>query len=151
MKAVLDATVFFSEICIPADLYTTPLIVQELSDFKSRCRFELLQTQGLTVTGPGRESVERVVQASVRSGDAGVLSQADIEVLALASELGAVIYTDDFAIQNVAFELGVGSRPVHQRSAVKRRWKYRCSGCGRDFSAPGECRGCGAGIKRKLK
>jgi UPF0271 protein len=151
MKAVLDATVFFSEINIPADLYTTPLIVQELTDFKSRCRFELFQTQGLTVTGPGRESVDRVVQASVRSGDSGVLSPADIEVLALALELGALLYTDDFAIQNVAFELGIESRPVHQRSAAKRRWKYRCSGCGRYYSAPGECQVCGAVIKRKLK
>ena len=128
MKAVLDATVFFSEICITADLYTTPLVVQELSDFRSRCRFELMQTQGLNVREPARESVGRVVQASVRSGDAGVLSPADIEVLALAAELGASVYTDDFAIQNVAFELGIESRPVHQRSAVKRRWKYRCSG-----------------------
>ena len=71
--------------------------------------------------------------------------------LALAMDLEAVLYTDDFAIQNVAIALGVRTHPINQRKARRVFWKYRCSGCGKYFDHDGECPVCGAAIKRKLK
>jgi UPF0271 protein len=83
--------------------------------------------------------------------DSGVISDTDRELLALALDLEAVLYTDDFAIQNVATALGVQTHPITQRKAKRVFWKYRCSGCGKYYDHDGECPVCGAAIKRKLK
>jgi UPF0271 protein len=151
MKSVLDASVFFTDLPLEGELYTTPLVISELKDLRSKGRLESLLTQGLVVTEPGRESRRRVEDAAEQSGDRIVLSRADIDLLALALELGAVILTDDFAIQNTAPILGVETLSLMQRKAVRRTWRFRCTGCGRYYSQPGYCMVCGAIIKRKLK
>ena len=151
MRAVLDAGVFFSDLCPEGELFTTPTVCDELKDLRSKGNFEKLSAAGLRVASPGEESTRRVAEAAVATRDAGVISPTDRDLLALALELGAVLYTDDFAVQNIAIRLGVGIRPIAQRKARLVRWKYRCSGCGRYYSHDGECPVCGAAIKRKLK
>ncbi|MFA5330982.1 MAG: nucleotide-binding protein [Methanoregula sp.] len=151
MKCVLDSTFFFAECPASGELYTTPSVVCELVDLRSKCRYEILLSSGLSVQSPDEKSLGLVREAAVKSGDAPVLSQTDREVLALSQMLGATIYTDDFAIQNVAAGLGISVNPVQQRAAKKISWKYRCSGCGRYFKNDGECPVCGSIIKRKLK
>lgn len=151
MKAVLDASVFFSELSLQGELFTTPSVCDELLDIRAKGNFEKLSACGLTVRSPGRESRQEVDRAAEKSRDAGVISETDRDLLALARELGAPLYTDDFAIQNVAAVLGVETRPILQRKARQVRWKYRCAGCGRYYSHDGECPVCGAAIKRKLK
>ena len=88
-----------------------------------------------------------------RGDNAGfrVISDTDRELLALALDLEAILFTDDFAIQNVAIALGVRSHPITQRKAKRVFWKYRCTGCGKYYDHDGECPVCGAAIKRKLK
>ena len=151
MKCVLDSTVFFTDYPVSGECYTTPSVVEELLDLKSKCRYDLLVAAGLhcpesfgagTRTGKGGRQKIR---------DLPVISGTDCDVLALAGELGAAIFTDDFAIQNVAAGIGIAVQPLQQRAAKKIRWKYRCSGCGRYFKAEGECPVCGSNIKRKLK
>jgi endoribonuclease Nob1 len=150
-KAVLDASVFFSEFHPEGELYTTPSVCDELRDIRSKGNYEKLCAAGLTVQSPGNESLGRVTEAATASRDAGVISATDRDLLALALELGAVLCTDDFAIQNVAFRLGVTTRPIAQKKAKAIRWRYRCAGCGRYYDHDGECPVCGAAIKRKLK
>jgi len=151
MKAVLDASVFFSEIPLEGELYTTPSVCDELLDIRAKGNFEKFCAGGLMVRSPGPESRERVKNAAKISRDAGVISDTDEDLLALALELDAILYTDDFAIQNVAGVLKLGTHPILQRKARQVRWKYRCSGCGRYYGHDGECLVCGAAIKRKLK
>ena len=151
MTLVLDASVFFSEMPVEEGAYTTPSVVGDLADLHAKCRFEALAAAGLSVREPREEDVARVEAAAVRTGDAGVLSATDRDILALALELSAVLVTDDFAVQNVAHRLGVETRSIRQRPARAIRWRYRCSGCGRYWREPGECRVCGAPIKRKFK
>jgi len=151
MTLVLDASVFFSEMPVEEGAYTTPSVVGELGDLHAKCRFEALAAAGLSVREPREEDLARVEAAAVRTGDAGVLSATDRDILALALELSAVLVTDDFAVQNVAHRLGVETRSIRQRPARAIRWRYRCSGCGRYWREPGECRVCGAPIKRKFK
>ena len=151
MMLVLDASVFFSDIPIDGPACTTPSVVGELADLHARCRFEALAATGLSVREPREEDLARVEAAAVRTGDAGVLSATDRDILALALELPAILVTDDFAVQNVAHHLGVETRSIRQRPARTIRWRYRCSGCGRYWREPGECRVCGAPIRRKLK
>ncbi|WP_292394662.1 NOB1 family endonuclease [Methanoculleus sp. UBA303] len=151
MTLVLDASVFFSEMPVEGPAWTTPSVVGELGDLHAKCRFEALSATVLAVREPREEDQVRVEAAAVRTGDAGVLSATDRDILALALELSAVLVTDDFAVQNVAHRLGIETQSIQQRPARAIRWRYRCSGCGRYWREPGECRVCGAPIKRKLK
>ena len=151
MTLVLDASVFFSEVPVVGRAWTTPSVVEELGDLHAKCRFEALSATGLLVREPRKEDLSRVEEAAARTGDAGVLSATDREILALALELSAVLVTDDFAVQNVAHRLGIETRSIRQRPARAIRWRCRCSGCGRYWREPGDCPVCGAPIKRKLK
>jgi UPF0271 protein len=89
--------------------------------------------------------------AATASGDAGVLSEADIDLLALARDLSAVIVTDDFAVQNVAIRMGIETQQIQQRRARRVRWRFRCTGCGRYYRESGDCPICGAPMKRTMK
>lgn len=151
MKAVLDASVFFSEFHPEGELFTTPSVCDELRDIRSKGNFEKLSAGGLRVVSPGPESIERVTAAAKTSRDTGVISATDTDLLAVTLELKAVLYTDDFAIQNVATVLGVETHPIAQKKARRVHWKYRCAGCGRYYDHDGECPVCGAMVKRKLK
>jgi UPF0271 protein len=151
MKCVLDSTVFFTDYPVNGECYTTPSAVEELVDLKSKCRYGQLTDAGLTVRSPSAQELARVKETARISGDLPVISGTDCDLLALAGELGATIFTDDFAIQNVAATMGISVQPLRQRAAKKRVWKYRCTGCGRYFKTDGECPVCGSNIKRKLK
>ncbi|TAJ45774.1 NOB1 family endonuclease [Methanofollis fontis] len=148
MKAVLDATAFFVERPLKGDLFTTPEVVSELVDLRAKCRFEALLATGLIVSEPSPEALSEARVAADESGDIGVLSETDLSVIALAHEIGAVIYTDDFALQNAALRLGIRIEPIQQRRARKVRWKFRCTGCGRYLDHDGECPVCGAAVRR---
>lgn len=151
MKVILDSGVFFSDCPLKGELYTTPSVCEELIDIRSRGKLETFSAEGLHVVCPGSRSKERVLAAAKKSRDFAVISEADCDILALALELDAVIYTDDFAVQNVAGVLGVQTIPIIQRKAKRIHWKFRCSGCGRYFDHDGDCLICGSVIKRKLK
>jgi UPF0271 protein len=151
MKCVLDSTVFFTDYPVTGECYTTPSVVEELVDLKSKCRYDQFVDAGLQIRSPAAQELARVKEAARKSGDLPVISGTDCDVLALAGELGATIFTDDFAIQNVAAVLGIAVQPLRQRAAKKITWKYRCTGCGRYFKTDGECPVCGSNIKRKLK
>ena len=151
MRYILDTSFFFYDLAVSGELYTTRSVLDELRDLRSKSRFDVLCAQGLTLAVPSGENTEKVNAASKKSGDAGIISGTDCDILALALDLRAVLYTDDFAIQNVAGILGVQTAPIIQRKAKRIHWKYRCSGCGRYFDHDGECLVCGSVIKRKLK
>ena len=126
-------------------------VVDELRDIRAKGNFEKWCARGLRVQSPTEESRKRVISAAKTTKDITVISGTDRDLLALALDLGADLYTDDFAIQNVALVLGVKTVPILQRKARRVHWKYRCSGCGRYAEQDGECPVCGAAIKRKLK
>ncbi len=151
MKAILDSSIFFSDCPVTGDLYTTPSVCDELIDIRSKGKFEKFSAEGLHVVSPSAGSREKVILAAKKTRDSCVISDTDLDLLALALDLDGVLHTDDFAIQNVAGVLGVQTIPINQRKAKRVHWKYRCSGCGRYFDHDGECLICGSVIKRKLK
>jgi UPF0271 protein len=151
MRYAVDASLFFSDATLEGEIFTTPSVVEEVADLRSRCRLEALLASGLSVATPLKESVKRVVTAAGETGDVTRLSPADTDLLALSLDLGAVIVTDDYAIQNVAQKLGLGVQGILQRKASPRRWKFRCPGCNRRYSAAGTCPVCGSLLSRSLK
>ncbi len=151
MTLVLDASAFFADIPFDDEIVTTPLVVEELLDPASKCRYEVLLASGLILGSPDETTLSRVRTAARETGDLTVLSATDIDLLGLALEREATIVTDDFALQNTALALGIATRPIMQRRARKIRWRFRCAGCGRYYASPGVCSICGAQIRRKLK
>jgi UPF0271 protein len=151
MRAVLDSTVFFTDIPLSGDLYVSPSVISELRDIRAKSRLDTLLLAGLHVCEPGGQALKNAEDAARRTGDLPVLSATDLDILALALEEECGIMTDDFAVQNVAIELGIPVIPVQQRSAKRIKWRFRCSGCGRYYDKEGECPVCGSPVKRKLK
>jgi endoribonuclease Nob1 len=151
MNTVLDASFFFGDFPAEGDTFTAPSVIEELKDIRAKGNFEKWCARGLRVQSPTEESKKRVISAAGTTKDITVISGTDRDLLALALDLGAALYTDDFAIQNVALVLRVNTVPILQRKARRVHWKYRCSGCGRYADHDGECPVCGAAIKRKLK
>jgi UPF0271 protein len=151
MRYAVDASFFFSGLVLDGEIATTPSVVDEVSDVRSRCRLEALLATGLSVLSPTRVSLERVSEAARGTGDLARLSPADIDLLALSLDLGATVVTDDYAVQNVALSLGLGVSGILQRKARARRWKFRCPGCNRRYPSEGTCPECGSPLKRSLK
>jgi UPF0271 protein len=151
MKKVLDASAFFSEVTYRGELYTTWSVVSELKDISSKIRYDLFREEGLEVLDPSEPYLSRAREASVHAGEQEVLSATDIDVLALATQLGASVVTDDYAIQNVARRLGVTVVPILQKKTRGIRWQFRCTGCGKYALGPGDCPVCGAPVKRRIK
>jgi UPF0271 protein len=151
MTTVLDASFFFGDFPVEGVIVTVPQVVDELRDIRAKGNFEKWCARGLRVQSPTEKSRKRVFLVASATKDITVISTTDHDLLALALDLGADLYTDDFAIQNIALALGVKTIPLLQRKARRVHWKYRCSGCGRYAEHDGECRVCGAAIKRKLK
>jgi endoribonuclease Nob1 len=151
MRAVLDASFFFGDFPADGEVFTTPSVVDELRDIRAKGNFEKWSARGLKVQSPTDDSRKRVITTAGTTKDITVISGTDCDLLALALDLGAVLHTDDFAVQNIAHVLGIPIVPILQRRARRVHWKYRCSGCGRYSDHDGECMVCGAAIKRKLK
>ncbi|MCK4936982.1 MAG: DNA-binding protein [Methanosarcinales archaeon] len=136
------------------DMVTVPGVVDEIIDSTSRLRFDLMYDAGLKVEPPLGTFKEQVVSAAASTGDAGVLSKTDIEVLAKALELAqnskVIFITDDYAVQNVASCLELEFKPAGSSGITKKIvWELRCTGCGIVVNYGSECQICGSAIRRR--
>jgi len=141
--------------------YSVPSVTNELlPDTLSYARFSTSQESGhLTVKKPTSSSMKAVEEASSKVGDVGVLSRADLEVLALAldlrqSGLSPIIVSDDYAIQNVSETLGVEHASLATFGIAKKfDWIYYCPACFRRYTvedAGRPCRVCGTPLRRRV-
>ena len=161
---VLDTSAFVmglnpSALALPA--YSVPDVMAELiHDSLPYARFIAGRDSGqLTVRKPEPSSISAVREVSSRVGDAGVLSGADLEVLALALELkrgglSPAIVSDDYAIQNVSETLGIKHASLSTFGIARKfDWIYYCPACFRKYTvenAGQQCRVCGTRLKRKV-
>jgi len=145
MKYVVDSSVLIEGFLPPSnwEIIIPPSIHEEV-------RRKGLEFSIFKIISPRREFIKKVREIAEKSGDLSVLSRADIEALALALEESAILVTDDYAMQNVAEYLGIKWLSVHQKGIKeRRRWKWRCTSCGRYFSKYYEkCPVCGGVLKR---
>ena len=151
MRFVLDATAIRSGIMISGqhEWFCPPLVMGEVRKGKTGRNVELLEGISLTVLSPQAESVEKVREAAESTGDIYRLSETDIDVLALALELNAIILTDDYSIQNLARILDIKYQEGAE-SGIQEifEWNYKCTGCSRTYeNEPPECPVCGSDIK----
>ena len=119
-----------------------------------------IENRKLTVRSPKNSVFQNIQEASRKIGDMRYLSEADLQVLALALELknrglSPVIVTDDYSIQNVANKIDVEFTSL-MTFGIKFRFKWilYCPACYRKYPSDYKfkvCEVCGTELKRKPK
>ncbi|RMW37094.1 MAG: nucleotide-binding protein, partial [Nitrosopumilus sp.] len=135
------------------DCYTTSLVYDEIKHIKKNhdALGTLLETNRLKIREPDSESTKAATDAAKDTGDYPQLSKQDLSVIALGIELEGEIISDDFAISNVARNLGLKISPI-MTQGIKDvgKWVHYCPGCRTNHSTGKECPICATPLKRKL-
>jgi UPF0271 protein len=147
---VLDASAFIHDYDVDGPTASIPAVREELED-AAAYRYDAQSGGGMQVQVPGDAAMAAVRDAAGETGDLDVLSETDTRLLAATYELGGTVVTDDYAVQNVADELGVGVDVIAQDGISERRdWNFQCQGCGREFDESRDrCPVCGSDLARK--
>ena len=100
------------------------------------------------IAEPSAASIDSVRSASKGTGDDVRLSNADVDLLALASDLGALLISEDYSVQNVAEVLSICWTSVGKPITEVRKWRYRCKGCLKVFDERhDDCPVCGSELR----
>jgi UPF0271 protein len=147
---VLDASAFINEYHTDEKTATVPLVREELED-ESAYRYDAMEGSGMYIHIPDEETVDRIRRAAGETGDLAELSETDIRLLAATFELDGRLVTDDYAMQNVADKLEVGTEIIAREGISEQRdWQFQCEGCGREFDDDHDrCPVCGSALSRK--
>ncbi|AAM04353.1 conserved hypothetical protein [Methanosarcina acetivorans C2A] len=153
---IADSAVFIMGNCNVDSslLITVPSVVDELKSRDAVLRFDLAKEGGLRVEWPEPEMVKEVREKAEQTRDSEELSKTDLEILAKALEHRetAVLLTDDYAVQNVAVQLGIQVKPIAQKKIKDVLiWQKQCIGCKKTFEKGDECPICGSPLKKKRK
>jgi UPF0271 protein len=150
----------FDPFSISEEQYTVPAVKKEiLGSSMIRVRFKTaIESRNLKVRAPKRIFINKVKASAKLVGDAFFLSEADLQVLALALELKTMdrspsIVTDDYSIQNVANQMGVDFTSLATFGIRFRlQWIRYCPACHKRYPADYKhkrCEVCGTELKRK--
>jgi UPF0271 protein len=150
----------FDPSAVNEETFSVPRVGDELlGDSILKMRFNASVESGkLRIINPSRKYIDIVKEASADIGDISSLSEADIEVLALAVQLKdcgyeSVILTDDYSMQNVAEKLELRFASLANLGIrYHLRWINYCPACGREYPANQRivlCENCGTQLKRK--
>ena len=162
---VLDTSAFiagFDPLAVPERQYTVPEVRRELaSGSMPWMRFNAAVENGkLVIRKPKDSFTQEILEASKKVGDMRYLSEADLQVLALALELKSrgsnpLIVTDDYSIQNVANKIQVEFTSLLTFGIKFRfKWTLYCPACYRKYPSDYKfkvCEICGTELKRKPK
>jgi UPF0271 protein len=152
---ILDASAFYAGVPFRSseDCFTTSLVYDEIKHIKKNhdALGTLLETNRLKIREPDSESTKNAIKASKETGDYPQLSKQDISIIALCIEMKGQIISDDFAISNVAKNLGLVILPIMTKGIKDvGKWVHYCPGCRTNHSSGTECPACGTPLKRKL-
>jgi UPF0271 protein len=152
---ILDASAFYAGVPFRSTdvCYTTPLVYEEIKHIKKNhdAIGTLLETKRLKIREPALEYIKNAIKASKNTGDFPQLSKQDISIIALGIETNGKIISDDFAISNVAKNLGLEIIPIMTKGIKDvGKWVHYCPGCRTNHSSGTECPVCGTPLKRKL-
>ena len=162
---VLDTSAFlvgFDPFSVSEEQATVPKVEEEIkSNSMSWVRFKTAVENGkVKIKAPSEEHWSKVKASAKTVGDSFFLSETDLQILALASELKAEGYTpqivtDDYSIQNVATQLGIEFVSLATFGISRLlEWVRYCPACHRKYPADYKsttCEVCGTDLKRKPK
>jgi len=152
---ILDASAFYAGVPFRSseDCYTTSLVYDEIQHIKKNydALGTLLGTNRLKIREPDEQSTQAAIKAAKETGDFPQLSKQDISIIALGMETKGQIITDDFAISNVAKNIGLNIVPIMTKGIKDvGKWIHYCPGCKASYQGGKECSICGTTLKRKL-
>ena len=152
---ILDASAFYAGVPFRSseDYYTTSLVYDEIQHIKKNhdALGILLETNRLKIREPDGQSTQAAIKAAKNTGDFPQLSKQDISIIALGIETKGQIITDDFAISNVAKNIGLNIVPIMTKGIKDvGKWIHYCPGCKTKHQGGKECSICGTMLKRKL-
>ncbi|MCV0401788.1 MAG: nucleotide-binding protein [Nitrosopumilus sp.] len=152
---ILDASAFYAGVPFRSsdDCYTTSSVYDEIKHIKKNhdALGTLLETNRLKIREPDLESTKNAIKAAKETGDFPQLSKQDISIIALCIEMNGQIISDDFAISNVARNLGLEISPIMTKGIEDvGKWIHYCPGCRTNHITGKECPMCGTPLKRKL-
>ncbi|MHA1379883.1 MAG: phosphotransferase [Candidatus Helarchaeota archaeon] len=159
---ILDSSAFlggYNPNIIEIQQKTIPEVLNEIKNTSKKSLIEIsIETGKLRLFSPLPEFIEKVKSISNSSGDNFVLSDVDIQILALALEskqkdnLTPILVTDDYAMQNIATKLKIGFKPVLEKGIKDLiKWRIYCPGCKKSFNSIPKnkiCPDCGTKLKR---
>ena len=155
VSRVLDASAFYAGIPFGSQIesYTTPIVYDEIRHIKKNhdALGILIETKRLTIIEPEKEYTDLVIKMSKATGDFNQLSKEDMSTIALCLQINGELITDDFAVSNVAQNLGLNVSPI-MTLGIKDvgNWVHYCPGCHKNFSKSTECPICGNQLRKKL-
>jgi UPF0271 protein len=155
LRFVLDTSALIGGVPLSdlhGELFTVEEVLEEARSTMSRSRLEAGLSSGLLkIASPSAGSLRRVKHACARTGNA--ISETDARLLALALDLGAVLLTDDYSLQNAAAILGVETKPIVTEGIREvRLWESFCPACGKAFSPERKrCPVCGSPLSRRVR
>ena len=162
---ILDTSAFiagFDPLAHSEKQYTAPKVKNELNTASiSWIRYNAaIENRKLIILNPEDSVFQKVLEESKKAGDIRYLSEADLQVLAIAMELknrglNPVIITDDYSIQNVANKMKIKFKSL-MTFGIKFRFKWilYCPACYKKYPSDynfKSCEICGTVLKRKPK
>jgi len=159
---VIDSGVLFSTWIRKApdgEFVTTAGVVDEIHNKTSKFRVDVLELlDRLHIETPPIDSIKAATRAATETGDIPVLSETDVELIALAQskkETGTVttLVSTDMAILNTARHLGIDTVDPSGRFKDDIQWILICPACNFKSKVPVEdldCPICGTQMRRKV-
>ena len=159
----MDTSAFlvgYDPFSISEEQFTVPNVKEEIAESSMPwVRFKTAVENGkLKVRKPAEAFLNKVMASATSLGDTFFLSETDMQLLALASELKSMDYhpliiTDDYSIQNVANHMGIEFASLATLGIRRRlQWLRYCPACRKKYLADfksKKCRICGTELKRK--
>lgn len=150
----------FDPFSISEEQYTVPAVKEEIRENSMAwVRFKTaVENEKLKVRTPGKIFTDRVKSSATFVGDAFFLSEADLQVLALALELkvygySPLVATDDYSMQNVADQMDIEFTSLATFGIRFRlQWIRYCPACHKKYPADYKsrrCEVCDTELKRK--
>jgi UPF0271 protein len=139
-----------------------PKVCDEIkNNSMSRVRFNMaIESSKVKIKMPQGEYSNKIRGSASKVGDSYLLSETDIQLLALALELKSQgwqpeIVTDDYSIQNVAKQNSIKFYAL-ANLGIQRilEWTRYCPACHREYpinNSFNTCQVCGTELKRKPK
>jgi endoribonuclease Nob1 len=142
--------------------FTAPNVEGEMkANSMNLVRFQAaLESGKVKIKAPSEQFLKQVQETASKVGDSYLLSETDMQLLALALEFkvngsAPQIVTDDYSIQNVATKLGIDFKALATFGIKKLlEWIRYCPACHREYPVnckTTECQICGTELKRKPK
>lgn len=149
MTTVLDAGVFIHGYGRELEFdepVTTPAVIEELDSTQAQTVRQLLEP---TVREPD-PSIQQEVQQRADADEIHV-SPTDTGVIALARQLGAVLVTDDYSLQDLAQRMGVEVQGFGEDGITEQQeYERYCPACGK-VTGEDTCPRCGTGTTTRQR